>query len=162
VGFLWRGLALATLGLLAQPAVSWSQVDALWLGEWRLNLAKSTYNPGPAPYLRAAYRIQPHADGVRVVYDMVRPRGGVIHLEWTGRFDGQDYPMQGVEEAITYAYRRVGGRTYEIVMKVDDQPTATSRATVSATGDVITTSTAGRDARGARVTTVTVYEKRKE
>ena len=33
-------------------------------------------------------------DGIKVVYDMVRPRGGVTHMEWTGKLDGMDYAVQ--------------------------------------------------------------------
>ncbi len=153
-----HGFLAATAGwILCVPLTA--QVDTAWLGEWRLNLARSRYDPGPAPYVRASYRIQPHRDGIHVVYEMVRPRGGVTHLEWTGRFDGQDYPVQGVEEAVTYAYRRVDDRTYDVVTKVDGRQAATSRAVLAADGNSITTTTAGRDARGAEVTTVTVYER---
>ena len=91
---------------------------------------------------------------------MVRPRGGVSHLEWTGRFDGSDYPVQGVEEVVTYAYQRIDGRTYDVITKVDGRPAATSRAVLSADGRSITTTTAGRDSRGVDVTTITVYEAR--
>ena len=90
---------------------------------------------------------------------MVRPRGGVTHLEWTGQFDGRDYPVQGVEEYVTYAYQEIDGRTYDVITKVDGRPAATSRAVLSADGQSITTTTAGRDSRGLDVTTVTVYEK---
>lgn len=90
---------------------------------------------------------------------MVRPRGGVTHLEWTGRFDGQDYAVQGVEESVTYAYRQVDARTYDVVTKVDGRVAATSRAVLSADGRSITTTTAGRNGRGEPVATITVYEK---
>ena len=115
--------------------------------------------PRPGALVRASYRIEPHRDGIRVVYEMVRPRGGVTHLEWTGRFDGQDYAVQGVEESVTYGYRQVDARTYDVVTKVDGRVAASSRAVLSADGRSITTTTTGRDGRDAEVTTVTVYEK---
>ena len=65
---------------------------------------------------------------------MVRPRGGVTHLEWTGQFDGRDYPVQGVEEFVTYAYQRIDDRTYDVITKLDGRPAATSRAVLSADG----------------------------
>jgi hypothetical protein len=148
--------------LLVTPNVASGQDELLdpgWFGLWRLNLDRSTYRPGPAPYRRATYRIEPHAEGIRVVYDMVRPRGGVTHLEWTGRFDGRDYPVQGVEEVVTYAYRRIDAKSYDVVTKLDGRPAATSRAVLSADGRSITTTTAGRDSRGVDVTTITVYER---
>ena len=47
---------------------------------------RSTYDPGPPPYKRATYTIEPWGgDGMKVIYDMVHPRGGVTHLEWQGR-----------------------------------------------------------------------------
>jgi hypothetical protein len=134
-------------------------MDAAWFGTWHLNLARSTYDPGPPPYARASYTIQPHDGGLLVAYDQVRPRGGVTHLEWEGRFDGKDYPVQGVEEFVTYAYRKVDARTYDVVTKLDGRVAATSRAMLSADGATITTTTKGRDARGLDVTTITVYEK---
>jgi hypothetical protein len=153
-----RPIVLAVLTiLLASPAAG--QTYEPWLGEWRLNTDKSTYNPGPAPYRRASFRIEPWMDGVRVVYDMVRPRGGVIHMEWDGRFDGREYPVQGLEEHVTYAYARVDDRTYDIVARMDGRIAASSRTAVAADGRTITTITVGRDAQGRDATTTTVYEK---
>jgi len=150
-------LVAAAVLAVAEPAGA--EMDPGWFGSWRLNLERSTYRPGPPPYRRATYRIEPLPTGVRVVYEMVRPRGGVTHLEWTGQFDGRDYPVQGVEEYVTYAYQEIDGRTYDVITKVDGRPAATSRAVLSANGRTITTTTAGRDSRGLDVTTVTVYEK---
>jgi hypothetical protein len=147
------------LGALTLPCALSAQGPE-WFGTWTLNLDKSLYNPGPPPYKRATYTIEPWRDGVKVVYDMVRPRGGINHLEWTGRFDGEDYPVQGLEELVTYAYRRIDDRSYEVVTKLDGRKAAASTVTLSPDGRTITTVTAGRDARGQDVSTTTVYEKR--
>jgi hypothetical protein len=137
-----------------------------WFGTWELNLEKSIYNPGPPPYKRASYRIEPldsaqgkPQDGIKVVYDMVRPRGGVTHMEWTGRLDGMDYAVQGVEEYVTNAYRAVSDREWEVVLKVDGRVAARSRISLSADGNTMTTVTTGRNAQGADVKTTTVYER---
>lgn len=151
--------AVAAAALLVTPVAADVSIDPGWFGLWRLNLQRSTYRPSPPPYRRATYRIEPQGERVRVVYDMVRPRGGLTHLEWTGAFDGRDYPVQGVEEAVTYAYRRIDDRTYDVVTKVDGRAAATSRVVLSADGRSITTTTAGRDSRGVDVTTITVYER---
>jgi hypothetical protein len=148
---------LAAVLLLAQLAVPPVHPD--WFGTWRLVPEKSTYEPGPAPYKRAMFRIQRHKDGIRVVYDLVRPRGGVIHLEWDGRFDGREYPVQGLEQHVTYAYTRVDDRTYDIVARMDGRVAATSHTSLSADGRTITTTTAGIDAQGRQAKTVTVYER---
>jgi hypothetical protein len=143
--------------LWPRPAAAQNYVP--WLGEWRLNVEKSTYSPGPPPYTRAMFAIEPLGDGVRVIYEMVRLRGGVIHMEWDGRFDGREYPVQGLEEHVTYAYTRIDDRTYDIVARMDGRAAASSRTSVSADGRSITTMTIGRDAQGREAKTVTVYEK---
>lgn len=143
-----------TATLDAQPAP-----PAAWFGTWHLNVAKSTYDPGPPPYKRASYRIEPWEDGLKVTYDMVHPRGGVTHLEWTGKLDGRDYPLQGIEEFMTYAYTPAGDGTYEVTVKVDGRAVARSTITVSPDGKTMTTTTAGRNSSGGAVTTTTVYEK---
>jgi hypothetical protein len=147
------------LGTLVQGEPVEHAVPSTWFGTWNLNVAKSTYDPGPPPYKRATYTIEPTKDGLKVVYDMVYPRGGVNHLEWVGRIDGNDYPLQGIEEFVTYAYRSVGDGSHEVVMKFDGRVTATSRVSVSADGRTMTTTTTGRGSRGQTVSTTTVYEK---
>jgi hypothetical protein len=141
------GLMLLMLG--ASDAAS--QVPEAWVGSWTLNVSRSTYSPGPPPYKRATYRIERLAEGFRVIYDMVHPRGGTTHLEWTGRMDGRDYALQGVDQAITYAYTPASDGSCEIVVKIDGRVAARSRVTVSPDGRTMSTQTGG---------TTTVYEKR--
>jgi hypothetical protein len=151
-------LAAVIVVLLAQAGAA-GQVPAAWLGTWKLNVAKSTYDPGPAPYKRATYTIEPRGDGLKVTYDMVHPRGGVTHLEWTGKLDGRDYPVQGIDEVLTYAYRPSGNGAFEVTVKFDGRVTAVSHVTLSADGRTMITTTKGRGARGQDVLTRTVYEK---
>jgi hypothetical protein len=148
------------LAVVAQSTAVHAPIDA-WFGTWTLNISKSVYVPGPPPYTRAQYAIAPWNDGVKVTYDMVYPRGGTTHWEWTGRFDGQPYPLQGIDEYVTYAYQRVDDRTYDVVVRIDDRPAGVSRVTLSLDGKTITTTTQGRDQTGRAATTTTVYEKRR-
>src|SRR5688572_3919152 len=99
---------MAMLVVLLLQASTFAQVPAAWIGTWTLNVAKSTYDPGPPPYKRATYTIEPWNDGLKVTYEMVHPRGGLTHLEWVGKLDGRDYRVQGIDEVLTYAYRPSG------------------------------------------------------
>jgi hypothetical protein len=150
---------LVALMIAALAAAGAAQAPAGWLGTWRLNVGKSAYNPGPAPYKRGTLVVEPWNGRVRLVSDLVGVRGGITHIEWTGLFDGNDYPVQGIDEVLSYAYRPVDERTWEILVKADDRLVARSRATLSADGRTLTTTTAGRNARGEEITTRTVYEK---
>jgi len=142
------------------PCIAAAQAPPAWLGTWTLNVEKSSYNPGPPPYRRGAFVVEPVNGGVRIVSRLVRVRGGVVHTEWTGRFDGKDYPVQGIDEVLSYAYVPLDERTYELVIKADGRVIGKSRATLSADGRTLTTVTAARDPRGNELTTTTVYEKR--
>ena len=134
-------------------------VPAGWIGTWKLNAAKSSYDPGPPPYRRATYTIEPWQDGLKVTYDLVHPRGGWTHLEWSGRLDGRDYRVQGLDEVVTYAYRPAGNGSYEVTVKFDGRVTAISTITLSADGRTMTTTTRGKGDGGREVATTTVYEK---
>src|SRR5262245_6002263 len=102
---------------------------APWVGTWRLDPARSTRGSS-SPYKRVTLTIEPAGDGLRVLYDMVGNRGGVTHLEWTGRFDGQDYAVQGADTVLTNAYRRQDDRSYAIEVKVEGNPVASAVAAV--------------------------------
>src|SRR5947209_7515639 len=91
--------------------------QAPWFGTWKLDPARST--AASDRYKRVMTRIQPSADGLKVIYDMVGTRGGVSHLEWTGRLDGNDYPVEGIDSVLTNAYTLLGDRSYRIVVKVE-------------------------------------------
>jgi hypothetical protein len=154
-----RLAALAAFALLsARPPLLGQASD--WFGTWRLDLQKSVYLPGPAPYARATMKVAPlDAGRVRFSYDFVYPRGGIQHLEWDGRFDGRDYMVQGADEYVTYAYRQTGDRTYDIVAKLDARMTAVAKVTIAADGRTLTTITRSRNARGEEIVNTTVYEK---
>ena len=105
-------------------------------------------------------KVEPLDGGrVRFSYDFVYPRGGLQHVEWDGRFDGNDYIVQGADEYVTYAYRQTGARTYEITAKLDSRVTAVATVTISADGRTMTTHTRSRTALNGEVTNITVYEK---
>jgi hypothetical protein len=133
--------------------------DEAWFGVWQLNLGKSVYNPGPAPYKRATIRVERVDDKVRFSYDFVHLRGGVQHLEWTGRFDGNDYMVQGIDEYMTYAYKPLDAGTYEIVAKADGQVAAVATVTISPDGRTLTTVTRRKNIRGQDITNTTIHDK---
>ena len=125
----------------ALPYASSGQDREPLLGTWRLNFAESTFASGPPAYVRVICKIEPWEDGLKVTYDMVGTRGGVTHWEWTGRLDGKDYPLEGVEEVVTNAYSRIADHTYNVVFKVDGRITTTTRIAISPDGRIMTVTT---------------------
>ena len=143
-------------GTFAVPA---SAPRAPWFATWQLVQPAAAGRFESPAYKKVTLRIEPWEDGLRVVYDMVRTRGGITHMEWAGRFDGKDYPVQGADYVLTNAYRQIDARSYEIAIKVDGQPVATATAVVSANGSTLTVTTRERDARGRAVTTTAEYNR---
>ena len=122
-------------------------LSAPWLGTWKLSKPDARYK-------RVITRIEPWEDGIRVTYDMVGTRGGVTHMEWTGKFDGKDYPVEGVDYVLTNAYKLINDHSYEIVIKVDGSVAATARVEVSPDGRTLTTVTSQKSG-----TSTTIYDK---
>jgi len=149
-------LAVALLCALAASPIARAEDAAPWLGTWRLDPVRSTERPGATAYARTTLRIAAAGDGLLVSYDMVGTRGGRTHIEWRGRLDGQDYPVQGVDYVMTNAYRPVDERSYEIAVKVDGRPVATTRVSISSDGATLTAVTVERD-ESRVVTTTTLY-----
>lgn len=148
-----RHVVVFALVMLLFPTLVRAQSVRLWFGVWKLNVARSSFS-GPPPYRRSTRRIEPSERGVKIVDDLVRPRGGVVHLEWIGRFDGLDYPVQGTEVVLTNAYRCEDDRTCELVQKLDGEVVVTARLTISPDGKLLTTVAAGQPA-----SFMTVYER---
>ena len=76
-----KGLVAAFLAFAAIPLTSAAQTPSTWFGSWTLNVERSTYDPGPPPYKRATYTIEPwDADGMKVVIGSGRNIGRVPGL----------------------------------------------------------------------------------
>ena len=127
-----------------------------WVGVWVLTSAVSANNPNaPRAYTRATRHISVQDSTFSIVDDLVRVRGGVVHLEWTGTPDGRDYPVEGVEINLTSAYQQIDDHTLELTQKVDGRPVVRARMVLSPDGKTITTETTD-----GITTTTTVYTKR--
>ena len=148
---MWRQAIFAIAMILMQA-------QAPWFGTWKLNPAKSTANPD-SRFKRVTSKIEPLEDGLKVIYDMVGTRGGITHMEWNGKFDGKDYPVEGVDYVLTNAYMRVNDHSYQISIKVDGALAATATVVVSADGKTLTTVTNEKNAQGQDVKTAAVYDR---
>ena len=128
------------------------------LGTWKLNLAKSTYNPGPPPR-GSIRRLEPSDGGLKSTADAIDAQGKSTHTEITYKYDGKDYPLKGAPVATTRAHRRIDDRTFEFVTKVDGKVTTTTRVTRSPDGKLETGTTTGKNAQGQSVNNTTVWDR---
>ena len=127
------------------------------MGTWKLNEAKSKFAAGATKNHTVVYEAA--GDKVKVTVDGVDGDGKPAHNEWTGNFDGKDYPVTGVPSSDTRAYTKVNDHTLEMTVKKGGKVTATGRVVVSADGKSRTVTTSGTDAKGKKVKNTGVYDK---
>ena len=85
--------------------------------------------------------------------------GTSSHSEWTGKFDGKDYPVTGDSTSDTRSYKKVSGRVMTFTAKKDGKVTLTGRIVYSADGKSRTVTTTTTDSMGKKVTSTAVYDK---
>jgi hypothetical protein len=146
-------LTLATLFV----GVTVCLADSPHMGTWKLNEAKSTFSPGAAKNTTVTYEAA--GDNIKVTVDGVDGAGAATHNEWTGKFDGHDYPLTGDPTADTRSYKTIDSRTLTLTNKKAGKVTITGRVVVSADGKTRTVTTTGTDANGKQATSTAVYDK---
>ena len=128
-------------------------------GTWKLNLAKSKYDPGPPPKGPNSTKIEAVDGGLKFTNVGVNSEGNPTHNEWSGKFDGKDNPVKGDPNRDTAALKKIDDYTIEITNKKDGKVTTTSRAVFSRDGKTRTQTTTGTNVKGIKVNNVTVSEK---
>jgi hypothetical protein len=127
------------------------------MGTWKLNEAKSKFPAGASKNTTVVYEAA--GDSVKVTVDGATADGKPTHNEWTGKFDGKDYPLVGDPVSDTRSYKEVDDRTMELTNKKGGKVTATGRIVVSANGKSRTVTVSGTDAKGMKVKSTAVYDK---
>jgi hypothetical protein len=127
------------------------------MGTWKLNEAKSKLNPDAAKITTVVYSAA--ADSVRVTVDAVEKDGKPAHNEWTGKYDGKDYPVTGDPTSDMRSYKKIDDRTLELTVKNKGKVTVTGSIVVAADGKSRTVSTTATDASGKKVSSTAVYDK---
>jgi len=127
------------------------------MGTWKLNEAKSKFGPGMAKNKTVVY--QSAFFKVKVTVDGTDAKGKPAHNEWTGNFDGKDYPVTGDPTSDARAYKKIDDRTMELTVKKGGKVMTTGRIVVSADGKSRTVTTTGMNAKGKKVKNVAFYDK---
>lgn len=127
------------------------------IGTWKLNEAKSKVSPGAPKNTMVV--IAAAGDSMKVTVDGVGAEGKPAHNEWTGKFDGKDYPITGDPAADMRAYKPVNDHTLALTEKKGGKTTNTGRVVVSADGKTRTVTVSGTDANGKKMSITFVYDK---
>jgi len=147
---------LAVLAMcLATAAISFA--DDAFSGTWKLNEAKSKLSPGMNKNTTVTYAVS--GDNVKITLDGVGPDGKATHDEWTGKYDGKDYPVTGNPMTDSRAYKKVNDHTLEATGKKGDKVVLSAKITISADGKTRTVVVTQTGADGKKSTETAVYEK---
>jgi hypothetical protein len=127
------------------------------MGTWKLNESKSKHTPGTGKIDMVV--IEAAGDNAKVTVDGTDRDGKSMHNEWTGKFDGKDYPVTGDPTQDMRSYQKVDDRTLKVTVKKDGKVTLSGRLVVSADGKSRTATVSGTDAEGKKFTNKAVYDK---
>jgi hypothetical protein len=152
-----RPFALAMLTAVVLCGVaSTAQTTDLPMGTWKLNLAKSKYNPGPLPKSETL-RWQVSQGTFKFSADTVEAQGQTTHMEAITNADGRDYSLKGFPNT-TRSTKRIDAQVWVVTVKVNGKVTVTRREALSADGKTLTVTATGTD-EGRPVNNVSVFEK---
>ncbi len=147
---------LLTLALCLVGAALCSAEDVN-MGTWKLNEAKSKLSAGAPKNNKVVYEAA--GDDVKVTVEGVDADGKPTKNEWTGKFDGKDYPLTGDPNFDMRSYTRVNDHTLTLISKKDGKVTTTGRVVVAADGKNRTVTTKGTNSKGQSFHMTAVYDK---
>ena len=126
-------------------------------GTWKLNEAKSKLGPGLPKNSTVVYEAAD--DSVKVTIDGTDSAGHPAHNEWTGKFDGKDYPVTGDPNSDARSIKKINDHTLTFTVKQGGKVITTGRIVVSPDGKTRTVTTSGTDAKGNTVKGAALYDK---
>jgi hypothetical protein len=127
------------------------------LGTWKLNESKSKIPAGVPKNNTVVYAAA--GDSIKVTIDGTAADGTATHNEWTGKFDGKDYPSTGNPAEDTRSIKQIDDRTLHVISKKGGKVVLTAHVVVAADGKSRTVTVNGTDAQGKKYTRTEVFDK---
>jgi hypothetical protein len=132
--------------------------DSPEMGTWKLNEAKSTFSPGPAPKDLVTTFSQ-SGTGVKWKSERAGPDGKKAVATYDAKYDGKEYAIVGSPTADKVVLRRIDARTTERVNMKDGKVTTTERREVAADGRSYVTTVTGTTSKGEPVKNRMVFDR---
>ena len=144
--------------VLAWGAASvWAQTDPA-VGTWKLNPAKSKYDPGPVPKSNTIV-ITKAGNGIKVSAKGVDAEGNPTTTDYTVVYDKKDVPVKGTPAYDTVAASRIDPNTTQLTRKKGGKVVQTATRAISSDGKTMTVTTTGTDEKGRKVNNVAVFDR---
>jgi hypothetical protein len=127
------------------------------MGTWHLNETKSKITPGTLRNTHVVYSSM--LGQVKIKADGIDANGKPSHTEWSGKFDGKDYPVTGDPNSDARSYTKVNERTLTTTNKKNGKVTVTGQIVISPDGKSRTLTLNGTTPKGKKFKNVAVYDK---
>jgi hypothetical protein len=150
-----RMLLLTAALCFAGTALSFAQSPHM--GTWKLDEAKSKIPAGVVKNSTVTYAND--GDNVKVTTDGTDGDGKPMHTEWTGKFDGKEYPLTGDPTADSRSYKMIDEHTLDLTSKKSGKATNSGHVVVSKDGKTRTLQLNATDSSGKKISGVSMYNK---
>jgi hypothetical protein len=152
------GVIVGIAALIAVSAAS-AQTSEPIVGTWKLDVAKSTYVPGPAPK-SSTLTIEPAGTGMKVAVDAVNADGSSLKWGFTTMRDGkEEAPVTGHPMFDVVTSTRTSATAGMSVYKKGGKVVMTTKLAIDSDGKTMTLTSTGTDPKGRAVHNVSVYTK---
>ena len=144
------------LGFCLMAVMCFAANEAM-MGTWKLNESKSKLASGGPKNNTVTYEAA--GDSVKVTIEGTAADGTALHSEWTGKFDGKDYPSTGNPNEDMRSAKQIDDHTLHVTSKKDGKVVLVAHVVLAADGKSRTVSVTGTDAKGKKYKSVAVYDK---
>jgi hypothetical protein len=152
------GVLVGIAALVIVTAASAQNTDPV-IGTWKLDVAKSTYKPGPAPKSSTVVVEAAGGKGIKVSVDAVNADGSPSKWGFTTQRDGKEVPVTGNPMFDTATSTQSSPTAGATEYKKGDKVVYTTKLALSKDGKTMTLTSTGTDAKGQAVHNVSVYTK---
>jgi hypothetical protein len=152
------GMTLLSLAIAGLPQAGFAQSDP-FVATWQLNLAKSTYSPGPAPRSQMQ-NVQAEGQTHKVTTTGTDANGNPTNTVLTVFFDGMPHPPNNPSPNFdAIASTRVDAYNMILTSSKAGKLVAILTSVVSPDGRTMTDTLMGIDANGQPANNIAVYDK---
>lgn len=127
------------------------------LGTWKLDESKSTLGDGAG---KTTLVVWEKVDGQdKCTVEGTDADGNKLHTVWTGKLDGEDYPVTGDPTSDTRSFKLSGDNIIDMVSKKDGKVVGKGIIVVAEDGKTRTVTTTMTNAKGVKVRSTLAYDK---
>lgn len=154
-----RTFVVAGLAFLIATGAAFAQATDPVAGTWELNLAKSSFSPGPAPTSETRIYVVSGPD-VKLTLKGVGGDGKPTSIQTSYSMDGREHPVVGSPDADAQSISRVDALSTKGTLKKGGKVVQNVHREIAKDGTVMTITFEGSNAKGQTIKNVMVFDKK--